>query len=307
MTRVSLLLGLAITILLGSATGCGSGSSQGGKSLNQQYQDALKISDAGQRARKLATLAKSQQTAGDVIGMGEALASARQAAMAVKDPGSKSSALLVVAEAAASLEQSQDDIKSLLREAGKAIESATDPDVRVTLLADLAAATGKHLKNQTAAAAHLKTAEEAAEEISDSSSVTKVTALTKIAVAYGKLGSSADAERVLASATEFAQSLADEREKCDCLAEMAVAQAKMQNADASKALFASAEEAAGKIMDPESQGYAFLNLARKAAAAKNKSQAGSLLDQASAAADKVTDSGARGSLQQEISAERKSS
>jgi len=305
MTRVSLLLGLAFAILIGSTLGCGGGSSKGGKSLSQQYQDALKIADAGQRARKLATLAKSHKAAGDVIGMGTTLSAAKEAALTVKDPGSKSSALIVVAEAAAGLEQSQDDIKSLLREAGKAIEAVADPDVRVPLLADLAAATGKHLKNQTAAAAHLKRAEEAAAQIPGN--VTKVTALTKIAVAYGKLASSADAERVLAGATEFAGGLADERQKCDCLAEIALAQANMQHADESKALFTSAEEAAARIMDPENQGYAFLNLARKAVAAKNKSRAGTLLDQASAAADKVTDSGARGSLQQEISDERKSS
>jgi hypothetical protein len=29
--------------------GCNGGSSKGGKSLNQQYQEALKIADAGQR------------------------------------------------------------------------------------------------------------------------------------------------------------------------------------------------------------------------------------------------------------------
>ena len=305
MMRALLLLGLTLAMLLGSTLGCGGGSPKGGKSLTQQYQDALKIADAGQRARKLAALAKSHKAAGDVIGVGTTLAAAKEAALAVKDPGSKSSALINVAEAAASLDQSPDDIKSLLREAGKALETVKDPDARVPLLADLAAATGKHLKNQTAAAAHLKTAEESAAEITGS--VTKVMALTKVAVAYGKLDSSADADRVLARATEFAQGLADERQKCDCLAEIAVAQANMQHTEESRALFTSAEEAAAKIMDPENQGYAFLNLARKATAAKNKSRAGTLLEQASAAADKVTDSGARSSLQQEISEERKSS
>ena len=303
MSRVSLVVACSLLLLLPATLGCG-GNSKAGKSLTQEYQDALKISDAGQRARKLAGLAKKQKTAGDVIGMGTALSAAKDAALSVKDPGSKSSALITVADTAASLEQGQDEIKSLLREAGKAVEAVPDPDARVPLLADLAAATGKHLKNQTAAAAHLKTAEEAASSIT--SSVTKVTAMTRVAAAYGKLDAQADASRVLDAATEFAKGLADPRQKCDCLAEIAVALAGMQRSDESKALFTAAQDAAGEIGDAENQGYALVNLAQKAAAAKNKALAPSLLDQAAAAADKVSDKGARDPLQQEIAAVRKS-
>jgi hypothetical protein len=303
MSRVSLAVGLSVALLLLAAPGCG-GKTKGGKSLTQQYQDALKIADAGQRARKLADVAKKQKAAGDVIGMGTALSAAKEAALSVQNPGSKSSALITVAETAASLDQTQDEIKSLLREAGKAVEMVPDPDARVPLLADLAAATGKHLKNQTAAAAHLKTAEEAANSITGS--VTRVSALTKIAVAYGKLEEPSDASRVLDAAREFSKGLTDPREKCDCLAEIAVALAGMKRADESKTAFTAAQAAAGEISDAENQGFALLNLAQKAAVAKNRAIAPALLDQASAAADKVTDSGARGSLQQEIAAARKS-
>ena len=225
--------------------------------------------------------------------------------MSIKDPRSKSSALMAVAGTFASLEQSQDDIKSLLREAGKAIETVADADARVPLLADLAAATGKHLKNPAAAAAHLKTAEKAADQITGN--VTKVTALTKIAVAFGKLEANAEAERVLSGASEFAKGLAEPREKCDCLAEIAVALANIQRAEESKATFTAAQEAAAEIADAENQGHAFLNLARKATFAKNKPLASTLLDQAATAAGKVTDSGARAPLLEEIAVERKSS
>jgi hypothetical protein len=80
----------------------------------------------------------------------------------------------------------------------------------------------------------------------------------------------------------------------------------MKKAEESTALFGEAQAAAAEITDPENQGYAFVNLTQKAAAAKNNSLAASLLDLASAAADKVTDSGARSSLQTEISGARKS-
>jgi hypothetical protein len=222
----------------------------------------------------------------------------------VKDPASKASTLIAVAGAFARLEQSKDEIKSLLKEAQTSIAAIPDPDARVPVLADLAAATGAQLKNPAAAAAHLKAAEEAADQIPGS--VTKVTALTKIATAYGKLDQVDEAVRVLAAATDFARSRTDVREKCDCLAEVALALSAMQKSDQSNEAFAEAQAAAGEISDSESQGYALLNLAQKATAAKNKNLGGSLLDLAAAAADKVTDSGARGSLQQEISAARKS-
>lgn len=302
MKRISILVLLAAVVAIPS--GCNGGAPKGGKSLSQQFQDALKIADAGQRARKMAQVAESQHAAGDILGMGSSLSAAKEAALSVKDASSKATTLIYVAGAYARLEQSKEEIKSLLKEAGAAIGGIADPDARVPVLSDLAAATGTHLKNPAAAEAHLKTAEEAAEQIDGS--VTKVTALTKIATAYGKLKSAEEAARVLAAATEFARARTDAREKCDCLAEVALALAGMQRAEESNAMFGEAQQAASEISDAENQGYALLNVAQKATTAKNKKLASSLLDQAAAAADKVTDSGARAPLQQEISGARKS-
>lgn len=300
-TRSSLFL--VLIVVLATLLGC-NGSPKGGKSLGQQQQDAMKLSDPGQRARKLCPIADKQHKAGDVLGARSTLASARDAALAVKDPASRASALTFVAGYYAKLDQSTDDVKSILREAAKAADEITDPDVKIRALSELAAATGAHLKNATLAASYLKTAEEAAGGIE--SVVTKVTALARIAVAYHKVDRADDFNRVIAAAQELARTAAEPRQQCDALAEIGAALARAKQADESKAVFDEAEQVVATIPEPEGQAYALLNLAEKLSAAGRKDAAHQLLAQASTQADKVSDGSVRGPLVEEIETARKS-
>ncbi|HEX5106262.1 MAG TPA: hypothetical protein VFV87_20725 [Pirellulaceae bacterium] len=301
MKRVSFLLLLAMSLSV-AAPGCGGGSG-GGKSLTQQVQDAARISDASLRAKKLAGLAEKQHATGDILGTASTLGAAREAALSVSDPSSKASTLIVVAASNAKTEQSTDDVKSLLKEAGKAIEGVSDPFAQVPLLADLAAATGTHVKNTALAASHLQTAEEAAAKIENVS--IRAASLAKIAIAYGQLeGRSEDANRVADAGLEFAHSQADPRDKCDCLGEIAIALAKLQRSDDAAAAFEEAQAAAGEIATDESKAHALLGLGRKARLAKNQSLAATLFDRALDVAESVPDASVRGPLIDEIQADR---
>jgi hypothetical protein len=291
-----------VLIALMPLAGCG-GSSPGGKSLSQQQADAMKLSDAGQRARKLAQLAQKQQQAGDLLGVGASLSAARAAASEVKDPASRAAALIFVAGYFAKLEQSTDDIKAVLRDAGNAAEEVRDPDVKIRTLADLAAATGTHVKNATLAASYLKTAEKAAGELKDV--VLQAVAWSRIAVAYQRLERSEDASRVIALAKEAATSATDARQKCDAQAEIGAALGRMKLAADADAAFAAAEEAALEISEADGRAYALLNLARKLSAAGKKEAAQTMLTRASAQADMVSDSSIREPLVTEIAAARK--
>ena len=293
-----------LLVLLGllMLVGCNA-SSPGGKSLSQQQAEALKLSDAGQRARRLAQVAEKQHKAGDLLAVRSALSISSESARSVKDPASRAAALTYVAGYYVKLGQNEDDAKALLREAAKAAEDVSDPDVKIRVLSELAAATGAQLKNAALAASYLKTAEAAAGGLE--AVVTKVTALSRIAVAYQKLERATDAERVIAAAQETARGESDPRQKSDALAEIGAALSRMKQTEGAQAAFDEAELAVAEIADADGQAYALLNLARGLATAGRKESARAILKQAMDAAGKVTDGSVRGPLNDEIDAARK--
>lgn len=297
MIRNFLLAPLLSMATLAVLAGCNGGSS-GEKSLSQQQTEAMKLSDAGQRARKLAQLAEKQQQAGDLLGLSSSLASARESALAIKDPASRAAALIYVAGYYARLEQSGDDVKTLLRDAGKAAEEVSAPDVKIRTLADLAVATGTHVKNATLAASYLKTAEQAVDELPDV--VLQATAWSRIAVAYHKLERAEDASRVIGQAQELARNDVGGRRKCDALAEIGAALAQMKRDAEATAAFDEAEQMAAEISEADGHAYALLSLARKQKAAGKKEAARATLAKAGQQAEKVKDGSIRGPLATEI-------
>jgi hypothetical protein len=293
-----------LAALLFSVAGCGGGSTKKGKSLTQQYQEALKIADAGMRAKALAALAEKQQKAGDLLAVGTSLSTAREAASTIRDPVSRANTLNQVAATYARLDQPTDDVKSLLRESAKAIGEIPDADAKIPALSDLAAYTGQYLKNPDAAAAHLKSAEEAAGQIMLAKS--KVQNLAKIAGAYHRLEQPAEADRVIAEAAEFSRSQAEPRDQADCLAEIAAAQFLIGKAAEGQAALADAQKAAAAIAANDSHAYALLGIAQKANAAKQKTEARKLLDEAKDLAQKVEDGSIRNPLIEDIDSALKS-
>lgn len=279
--------------------GCGGGTPQG-KSFSEQYQDAMKLSDGTQRARRLVAIAEKQHQSGDLLGATSSLAAAKAAAYSVTGAASRASALTVVAGGHARLRQSQGEIKQILNDAAKAIDEIKDADARVPALADLAAFTGEHLKNPDLAAAHLKRAEESAAEISLPR--TNVLAQSRIAAAYHKLNRPEEANRVIGTMFELSRGQDDARQRADCLAEVASTLEKMGQAEPSQAAFAEAKKAAEEITPDDSHAYALLNIAKKTSAAKRKDEARQLLSKAQDLALKVQDTSVRNPLMEEIDA-----
>jgi tetratricopeptide (TPR) repeat protein len=278
------------------------GSRPKGKSLAQQYQDALKLPDAVERSRRLTGIAEKQQQAADLLSASQSLAAAKEAAHAVADPGSRAAALIRLSGYYVRLEQSASQAQTVLNDARQAIGQVRDVDAKVPLLADLAAARGQHLKDADGAANDLKSAEEAAATIE--LPLTKTRSLTRIAVAYGKLELANEAERVLAAALDYARSQPDPRQKCDCLAEVAAARAAMKQSDQAMKLLDEARESAGAIAADDSRAYALINLAQKAKSGGRKQTARDLLSQAEDIARNLNDNSIRSPLLDDIQAAR---
>ena len=141
--------------------GCGGGQ-PAGKPLNEQYQEALKISDASQRVKKLVAVAQKQQQAADQVGMSTSLGAAENAAKSIADPAEQASALIALASGYARLDQSPQAMKGLLDTATTASDKVEDPEAKANVLAELGSALGRELKNPELATYHLKNAESAA-------------------------------------------------------------------------------------------------------------------------------------------------
>jgi tetratricopeptide (TPR) repeat protein len=296
-SRLVLIAGLACLTLL--TLGCGGGG-KGEKSLTQLYQEALKVPDAVQRARRLVGVAEKQQKAGDLLGASASLSSAREAANSISDPSSKASSLTIVAGGYARVEQNPGEAKQLLKDAAKAIGAIQDADAKVPALADLAISTHQYLKDSDLAAAYLKSAEDAAASISQLR--TRLMAQCRIVTAYGKVDRGADAQRLSNELLELARAQADAREKSDFLADVAGAQLQINQGQAADATLAEALKASDEIATPDSHAYALLNIARKLAAAKRKGESKQLLSKAQDQALQVKDTSVRTPLMEEIDA-----
>jgi hypothetical protein len=294
--------GVASMVVALLALGCGGGEKPG-KSLTQQFNEAMKVSDAGLRARRLVGVAEKQHKAGDLSSCTSSLAAAKEAAMSVSDAVSQANTLNLVAGGYARLDGNAEDIKSLLKESAKAIERIEDAGAKVQPLAELAAATSVHLKNKDAALSHLKSAEDAAAQIELPPNRTQ--AWGRIAVAYSKAAEIAEAERVMSAARSFADEQMDPRTRADCLAEIGSAWHSLKDTEQSQNAFAAAEQTAGAIEDQQSRAYALLHLAQKISKAKQKAEARKLLLAAQDVALKVKDTSIRGPLVEEIDAELK--
>lgn len=302
---------LALTLVLPIAAtlpGCGGGGS-GEASFSEQYQDALKVTDAGIRSRKLAALASKQKAAGDILGAEQTISAAGEAARSVAEPLSRATNLANVAGAAGKLEMSTDKIKSLLKEAAAAASEIPDADAQIPALTDLAVKTSTYLKNPDAAAEYLLKAEDVAAKLGDN--LTRSIAASKIGASYGKIERSDDAMRVFNAMLEVVRPISDPRERADCLSELGAGLAAGNQTEMATTVLGEAKTAAGEIGDDEtsvdSKAYAYLRLSQKMKAAKLTAEADQALAEAEKLAEKVKSQSIRSVLQEEIAASKKSS
>jgi hypothetical protein len=280
-----------------SPLGCGGGQPVG-KPLTEQYQDALKISDASQRVKKLVAVAQKQQQAADQMGMTTSLGAAENAAKSIADPADQAGALIALASGFAKLDQSPQATKGLVDAATLASEKIDDPEARANVLAELATAIGQGLKNPELAAYHLKNAETAAAAVELHQIRSRL--LGKIAVAYHDIELSAECDRLSTEAREFAAGRDQPREQVDCLAELAAAYYRGKLPKKGEAAVSEARQLAATIAEPESRGYALVRVAQVLKTANQKDVARSVLVEAQDIAGGIKDGSLRAPLLEEI-------
>jgi len=297
MTLTAVLLGCAV------ALGCGGGKKSGsGPSLDAQYRKVMAEPDLAARASQLLALADKQSKAGDLLGMEQSLNSAADAAKNLDDTKGKALTLNRVAEALGRTGRMAES-KNLLREVSNAADQITEPEIKVTVLTQMAYTYGKYLNSQDIGTSYLKNCEAIAAGIPRPEG--RIDALLEVAVAYHSLAAGDQATTLFEQSLDAARALEDVRKRADTVANAAAALSKMNLADESQATFQEAEKLAGEIPDAMSRAYALIHLSDKRRASGRRADAQKTLKLAEAAADKVTDSSMRGPLLETIDRSRR--
>jgi len=274
--------------------GCGGGSKSGGKSLFQQYKNALAEPDKESRASKLVAVAKKQRSAGDIAGAETSLADAVKAASEVEAHFGRASSYMEIAEQYGESGVTSKAKKSL-REARRAIDQIEKDLTRVSALSELAVCYGLYLKNMEAARSYLGQAERSVAKLEVPAD--KVIGHLAIASSYHQLKLAEDSQRTIEAARTTAGSIQDTRARCDAITKVATALGQMKEKEKAKAQFDEAIEAADAIDDPVSKAHALAEVGHALSNAGVKDKAEQVLDRARKVAfDQVTDAG----LQNEI-------
>lgn len=211
--------GLLLVFFLASAVGCK--KSEGGSSLTQQYEQALKIPSDEARARKLATIGEAQLKAKDNSGAERSFAAAREAAELVTDPMQRAGVYITLAVKQAT-SSSVENQRSAVRGAAAAIDKIEIPEAKAENLADLGVLQARFVDREVALAT-IQSAEELIDQVADFEG--KVNVLSKVAKSYRAIRNQDEAERVLASASEMAAGIESPSERIRAL----IAVARTQN------------------------------------------------------------------------------
>lgn len=294
-------LSLAALFLAG-LVGCGGGNDSGGVSLQQQYQQALKTTDARSRAIRLIQIAYKQQNAGDLQGAQTSVGAAANAAREIANANEKAETLASVAYAAGAVGWIT-EASSLAKETRGAIEKADDPTIAASATAKMAVVYGKFLDNATAAETYLKQAEEVAGKIETPDQ--RATALLAVAGRRHEVAHTDEAQRVADAALEAIRTLEDPRRRADLLGEAAEQYHKIGQTDQAITLLDEAEAAVDAIeKNLVSQSYALLNLAERCHAVGQKDRAARTFKKAEDTAYKIAEQGEKDPVLQRLNKQR---
>jgi tetratricopeptide (TPR) repeat protein len=299
--RLCHVFALSIVLVLPAAAGCPNGGSSGGKSLNQQYSDALKISAADARARELVRIADQQFQAGDRSGAERSLRDAEEAAKSLSDPAGQAGALVTVAGGKARTGNAA-GARRTLGEVGKMLEKIANFEQRVLVQSRMGSVYGRELGDKNAAQGELSQAEAGIARLQDVTG--QILAVAAIAQSYHAAELADDAQRVIGTGLEIARAADRPRQRSDSITRLATAQARMNNTEAAAALFDEALATARSIPDDLSRAHALIEIATAHSQAGQKAKAAELFKEAEDVSEKIADQGLKREVLDKIQAGR---
>ena len=286
---------LIILMLAVSLSGCPGGDDEG-VSLQDRYNQAQAIGNAGTRANQLIDVARDFYAAGDSAGGQKALDEAFEAAGEAEKPLDKAQAYNGVAAAEAEFGR-QAKAEDALKEARRAASIIEDAGLKVEQLAAIAVTYGTKLDDPSKASAYLDSAKEAAEGIADPA--IRAEAIVDLAGSHHDLGQAKEAAAMLATATEAAKQIEDPNKQAAAIGEVAAKATEMGAANAEE-LFDEAISVAESIDDAAEKANRLADLALEMHQAGDKAGAQALIKKATAASEQITEQAFKSEVQGKI-------
>ncbi len=292
-----------LPILLGvcmAAVGCGSGSSKGPTSINDQLAQARTQSAPDRQAVALLRVASKQNAAGDTAGATKTAKEAFDVLERMDDANATAARLVSTAGFLAAIGD-KSTARKALGVAEERAEGIGDPVRQVSVLADAGAIYGNKetgLADSAKATSLLTQARDKALVVDQRY---RAEALAAVALGYTKGNVAEEAASMVEQLLETARSNDNPRAKAEGLAAAANVKAQIGKADEATALLEEAATVAREIERTESRAYALLAVGEATAESGDTATAKSVLDEAYAAADKVGDPGQRTLVMSKVS------
>jgi hypothetical protein len=295
------LIGMAI--VLAAIAGCGDKKSSentpsvSGPSLHEQYLRAVADKNPPSRADSLARIGYQQYKAGDASGADTSFREAAKAASEIDDPYRRATAEALLASACAR-SNNKAEASKLLKSATATTEKIAAVENQIDALSRVAAVFGGDLQESGNATAKLKEAEKLTDKVADPND--RLTALAAIIRAYHKSGKTADVDRLLGQASEFAAGISEPKQKADGLVTVSRAQVDCGHKEEGIAQLAAAADVAKQIDTPYSKAYALTTIAENYLHAGDSAAARGLIAEAEGLAKTIPETDLRQQTQERL-------
>lgn len=266
-------------------------------SLEEQFQNALQLTNAESRATRLIQVALRQNRARDVGGAERSLEAAGRACTQIDNALGRAMSLNRLAEAYGRMGM-RSASRSALAKVRDALGQVDSAERSVAILARMGMTYGQYLDDEEAAKSALAQAESRIETIEGPPA--KIRGLTVVAYANSRLRRDDESARLIDEATRRAREIPDPRQRSDAVREVAAALSQMSQTQQALALFDESIEAARSIDDNVSQAHALADIAIQLAKAKQKDKARKLLAEAEGVGDRIGDRGLHREVMEKI-------
>lgn len=291
-TRICLLLAL---LLVGMQPGC-STKPQKIRTAKDEFQVAVKITDARRRANRMLQIAQQQKEQGDTGDASRSVGSGINAAFKVEDLYERSRILnrAIYLYNGIGYGHRIDESPYPLKQVVGDWQQIEDLGNRVEIGVQLAEIYKKFMEKNTTAEMYLEECEKWAGQIESLDA--EVRALMVIAYYCQRLGHDEDSERLVMAALEKATTVESGRPQAEMYGELGTRLLRLKRKEQAAEVFEIAEQGADAVEEDLSRAYAYLDLAQRLKAKGDTESISRLLG----AAEKIAEGEAEGALSREL-------
>ena len=284
---------LGLGLLVAIQPGCSTKPKREKNSWKDDFQAAVKIDDARQRANRMLQIAQQQQKQGLIKDASISVGAGIEAARKVEDLYERCRILNRAIYIYNGISYGH-RIDEPLKDVAGVVEDIEDPGNRIEIGAQLAEIYKRFMEKNSTAEMYLEDCEKWVSEIE--SLEAGVRALMVIAYYNHRLEHAEDSERLVTAALEKATEVDDARAQADMYGELGTRLLRLDRKGQADQVFKIAEQGADAVEEDLSRAYAQLDLAKRLKASGDADGSTRLLD----AAEKIAEGESEGAMSREL-------